>query len=83
MLSHVCTAQADNPDQLHAMFCGLSSIRTAALLKGQGKPLHAIITMNDMRRGRRLDNQERDEERNEARRNASHMKSLYKVYGHT
>ena len=41
------------------------------------------MTMNDMRRGRRLDNQERDEERNEARRNASHMKSLYKVYGHT
>ena len=30
--SHVCAAQADNPDQLHAMLGGLSSIKTAALL---------------------------------------------------
>ena len=70
-LSHVCAAQADNPDQLHAMLGGLSSIKTAALLKRQGKSLHAIMTMKDMHRGRRLDNQVRGEERHEAERNAS------------
>ena len=70
-LSNVCAAQADNPEQLHAMLGGLSSIMTAALLARQGKPLHAIITMNDMHRGRRLDNKVRGEERHEAERNAS------------
>ncbi len=50
---------------------GLSSVRTAALLKGQGKPPHATVTMMGMRTGRRLDNQVRDEERHEAIRNSS------------
>ena len=70
-LSHMCVVQADHPDQLHAMLGGLSSIKIAALLKGQGKPLHAFMTMNDMYRGWRLDIQVRDEERYEAERNGS------------
>ena len=52
LLNHVCAIQADNPKQLHAMLSGPGSIKTAALLKGQGQPLRAIMTMNDMRRGR-------------------------------
>ncbi len=51
-LNRVCADQADNPKQLHAMLGGPGRIKTAALLKGQGQPLHAIMTMNDMRRGR-------------------------------
>ena len=76
----VCAVQADNAERVHAMLGGPGSVKTAAVLKGHGQPLRAVMPMNDMHR--ECASTSRYDVRRGMKQNKTQvrMKLLYQVY---